>query len=239
MSAPAQLFTHLPEPAANSCRILWIRHGETAWNTEKRFQGHLDIPLNDTGHLQARQLAARLHSAGEHGALKIHSVHSSDLTRAEQTAQALNSALGFEALALGTHAALRERHYGALAGLTADEMAQQHPEVYKKLTQRDPQAPLPGGESLQAFYDRITQAAQALALQHIGHTLAVVVHGGVLDCIYRHTQALPLQPARTWLLANTSVNVIDHSASGWLLRSWGDTLHLEHGGRDEVDQRVA
>ncbi len=236
MSAPAQLFTHLPEPAANSCRILWIRHGETAWNTEKRFQGHLDIPLNETGQLQARQLAARLHSASEGRFLKISGIHSSDLTRAQQTAQALAAPLG---LALNTHTALRERHYGALSGLTADEMAQQHPAVYKKLTQRDPQAPLPDGESLQVFYDRVTQAAHALAMQHIGHTLAVVVHGGVLDCIYRHAQGLPLQPTRTWLLANTSVNVIDHSTSGWLLRSWGDTLHLEQASRDEVDQRVA
>ena len=236
MSAPAIHFTHLPEPAENSCRILWIRHGETAWNTEKRFQGHLDIALNETGQLQARQLAARLHSASKHRFLTINGIHSSDLMRARQTAQALAAPLG---LALSTHTTLRERHYGALSGLTADEMAQQHPEIYEKLTQRQPQAPLPGGEFLQVFYDRVTQAAHALALQHIGHTLAVVVHGGVLDCIYRHSQGLPLQPTRTWLLANTSVNVIDHSASGWLLRSWGDTLHLEHGGRDEVDQRVA
>ena len=236
MSAPAYDFTHLPEPDAAHCRILWVRHGETAWNTEKRFQGHLDIALNANGVAQAEQLASRLQSARGQAAVNVTGLHSSDLKRARQTAQALTDALG---LPLNTHSALRERNYGALSGLTADEMAQRHPDVYQSLTRRLPEAPLPEGESLLAFYNRVTQAADALAMQHLGQTLVVVVHGGVLDCLYRKAQSLPLSPPRTWLLANASVNVIDHHPSGWLLRSWGDNLHLEQSGQDEVDGRVA
>ena len=69
-------------------RVLAIRHGETAWNVDTRIQGHLDIPLNDTGRWQAARLAQAL--AGE----RIAAIYSSDLQRAHATAQALGAATG-------------------------------------------------------------------------------------------------------------------------------------------------
>jgi hypothetical protein len=68
-----------PKPDATTDLIL-IRHGETAWNRELRFQGHADVPLNDIGHEQARRLGLRL--AGE----TVQHILSSDLMRAQQTA---------------------------------------------------------------------------------------------------------------------------------------------------------
>ena len=64
---------------AAATRLLIIRHGETAWNAERRIQGHTDIPLNDTGRQQARALAEALTDS------PIHAVYSSDLQRAEET----------------------------------------------------------------------------------------------------------------------------------------------------------
>ncbi|WP_197285579.1 histidine phosphatase family protein, partial [Burkholderia sp. E168m22] len=90
-------------------QILFIRHGETAWNRIKRIQGHIDIPLADTGLAQAQRLAARLGREARDGA-RIDAVYSSDLMRAQQTAQPFADALG---LPLLLREGLRERSYGA------------------------------------------------------------------------------------------------------------------------------
>jgi len=91
-------------------RILAIRHGETAWNVDTRIQGHLDIPLNETGLQQARWLAQAL-AAGD----ELHAIYASDLSRAHVTAQTLANAAG---LAVTAHQGLRERAFGDFQGRT-------------------------------------------------------------------------------------------------------------------------
>ena len=97
-----------------SCRICLIRHGETAWNAERRLQGHLDLPLNETGLAQAE--AAARHLADEPFA----ALYSSDLLRTRQTATPLARGLGREMI---REPRLRERHYGHFQGLTYEEAA--------------------------------------------------------------------------------------------------------------------
>ena len=94
-------------------RIIAIRHGETAWNVDTRIQGHLDIPLNDTGHWQARQLGRAL--AHE----PVTAIYSSDLQRAMATAQAVADTTGAPLL---PERDLRERHFGTLEGHTFREV---------------------------------------------------------------------------------------------------------------------
>ena len=84
-------------------RIIAVRHGETAWNVDTRIQGHIDIPLNDTGWWQARQLARAL--ANE----PIAAIYASDLQRAHATAQAVADATGAPLVA---DPGLRERSFG-------------------------------------------------------------------------------------------------------------------------------
>lgn len=92
--------------------IIFARHCQTAWNAEGRIQGHADIPLNDLGRRQAKELSQRL------AAVKISKVYSSDLSRAIETAQHVqNSPLGFVIL----DRRLRECHFGELNGMTKDE----------------------------------------------------------------------------------------------------------------------
>ena len=80
-----------------------IRHGETAWNAEKRLQGHTDIPLNSHGVSQARQMAQALKKTG----LAFDVLYSSDLKRAADTANAIEELFGIQA---SIDDALRERH---------------------------------------------------------------------------------------------------------------------------------
>jgi 2,3-bisphosphoglycerate-dependent phosphoglycerate mutase len=208
-----------------STRVLAIRHGETAWNVETRIQGHLDIPLNDTGRWQAARLAEAL---GDEG---ITALYSSDLARACKTAQAIAQRLG-----VGVHldAGLRERAFGVFEGLTFAEIEARWPQQAERWRARDPAFGAEGGETLQAFYERCVATARGLAARHPGQTIALVAHGGVMDCLYRAATRVDLHAPRSWQLGNASINRLLHSEGGFTLVGWSDTSHLEAGGRDET-----
>src|SRR5262245_31452570 len=173
-------------------RIIAVRHGETAWNVDTRIQGHLDIPLNDTGRWQAEQLARGLaepHGDAEHNS--ISAIYSSDLQRAYQTARAIAAATGAP---LKTHTGLRERGFGAFEGLTYAEIEQRWPEDSAHWRRRTPDwAPPPAtgrtdalsGESLLQVRERVTRAVAELAVPHAGGLIVLVAHGGVMDQLYR------------------------------------------------------
>jgi probable phosphoglycerate mutase len=202
----------------HTTRLLVIRHGETAWNTEGRIQGHIDIPLNDKGRWQAERLAQAL--AGE----ELHAIYSSDLQRARHTAEAVASAMDIE---LNLHTGLRERHFGRLEGHTQAEVAEKWPDEGRRWRQRDPSYGPEGGETLQAFYDRSVSVLTALAEQHMGQSIAVVAHGGVLDCFYRAANRLPIEAQRTWKVGNACVNRLLYSPEGFAMLAWADDRHLD------------
>lgn len=222
--------------------IILIRHGETAWNAERRLQGHLDIPLNDEGLRQAALLAHALAgaspgaSSGQPGG-KIDHLVSSDLQRARQTAQAIADAHG---LTLAIDPALRERGYGGFEGLLYSEIEARFPHEFAAWQARDVEARLPEGknrgESFHEFYDRAIAAILALAARHPGRTLAIVAHGGVLECAYRRALGLPLETPRDFKVFNASINRFRyHPADNRLeLQSWGEVAHLQPAVLDEL-----
>ena len=203
---------------SEATRILAIRHGQTAWNAAGRIQGHRDIGLDDTGQRQAKALAQALR--GE----PLHAVYSSDLLRACQTAQPLASING---LPLHQDTGLRERAFGSFEGLTFDEIAQRWPEQAQRWRQRDPDFSPGGGETLTAFFKRCVDSATRLAAGHVGQTIALVAHGGVLDMLYRAAARLDLRAPRTWDLGNAGVNRLLYSTEGFVIVGWNDRLHLE------------
>jgi probable phosphoglycerate mutase len=122
---------------------------------------------------------------------------------------------------------LRERHFGHFEGATFEEIAQRWPEDARRWRQRDPDFGPLGGEALQAFFDRSVAAAHRLAAAHAGQTIALVAHGGVLDCLYRAATRLELQAPRTWQVGNATVNRLLWTPEGFTLVGWNDTTHLE------------
>ncbi|MDO9237152.1 MAG: histidine phosphatase family protein [Aquabacterium sp.] len=199
-------------------RLLVIRHGETPWNTETRVQGHIDIPLNDKGKWQAARMGRALVGEG------IDAIYSSDLQRAHHTANALGQAVG---VPVQLDARLRERHFGRLEGMTPDEVTAQWPEEAARWRQRDPSYGPQGGEPLQLFHDRCVEAITHLASQHLGQTIAVVAHGGVLDCFYREANGVPVEVPRSWTIGNASINRLLYTPQGLRMLAWADTRHLE------------
>lgn len=213
--------------SSDSCRICLVRHGETAWNTEHRLQGHIDIPLNETGLSQAEATARTLARAG----LRFSALYSSDLQRASQTAAAIARV---HALPTSQDARLRERHYGHFQGLTHDEAEARHPDCFRRFKARDPHFALPErGESLTDLAARIHAALEEIAQRHKGEAVLVVTHGGVLDIVHRLATGQPLETARDFPIPNAALNWIEHSAGSWRLIAWADESHL-HGALDEL-----
>jgi probable phosphoglycerate mutase len=209
----------------HATRLLAIRHGETAWNVDTRIQGQLDIPLNDTGRWQAERMAAAL--ADE----PLQAIYASDLGRAHDTALALGRATG---LPVQLEPGLRERGFGVFEGRTFREIEAEWPEGSLRWRRRDPGFGPEGGETLEDFYERCIHTATRLARRHLGESIALVAHGGVLDCLYRAGARVGLQAPRTWQLHNTGINRLLYTAEGFTLVGWGDTLHLETGALDET-----
>lgn len=215
-------------------QILFIRHGETAWNRIKRIQGHIDIPLADTGVAQARRLAARLARETRDGVL-IDAIYSSDLMRAQQTAQPAADALG---LPLVLREGLRERAYGVFQGHDSTEIEARFPDAYAVWQTRDPGFEPDGGESQRAFYHRVLHALEPIVAAHPGGRIACVAHGGVLDCVYRFANGIDLDAPRSYQLLNTSINVVDYADGRAHVVQWADVSHLSEASDDDGYSRV-
>lgn len=199
-------------------RIIAIRHGQTDWNAEGRLQGQLDIPLNVLGRRQAASLAEALRDEG------LAAVISSDLGRAWHTAQALAAPLG---LPLRAEPGLRERCFGALQGHTRAQIDQQWPALARRWHSREPDFAPQGAESLRDFSARTLACVERLAAAHAGATIALVSHGGVLDCLYRAATRLALDAPRSWVLPNAAINRLLHTPQGLSLVGWNDGAHLD------------
>ena len=199
-------------------RIIAIRHGETTWNVDARIQGHLDVPLNDTGRRQAALLAQAL--ADE----PIAAIYASDLSRAWETAQCLARALEVD---VTSEKGLRERCFGDFEGKTFAEIEVLLPEQAMRWRKRDPEFAPSGGESLLNLRGRVIEAAERLAAEHPGELIALVGHGGVMDVLYREATRLDLQAPRTWALGNAAINRLLWSPQGFSLVGWADTQHLD------------
>ena len=209
-------------------KLLLIRHGETEWNSLRRIQGQLDIPLNEVGHGQARAVAMRL------GATPVVAVYTSDLARSSQTAEPIAAACG---VAVRVDRRLRERHFGQLQGCYYEVLQKSDPERHRRMQARDLEFDMDGGETLPDLHRRVTEALHDIAARHPEGTVVVVTHGGVLDCAYRLASGLALDAPRTHGLFNASVNTVEVEGDGYRLVDWGDVEHLG-APADEIDTRL-
>ena len=204
-------------PSRPVTELILIRHGETEFNRQGRFQGWIDAPLNEHGRRQAERLAAQL--AHE----RIDALHCSDLLRARQTAAPAAAALGLVAQA---DARLREQGFGVLEGLTFAEARERQPEALDGWCRHQADAAPPGGESVRAFHDRVVSAVRDIAARQAGGRIAVVTHGGVLDMVWRAAHGLPLDGPRVCLIPNTGLNRVAVDAERLEISGWGEDAHL-------------
>lgn len=197
--------------------LVLVRHGETDMNRELRFQGHVDVPLNATGHEQARRVAARL--AGE----AAQAVYASDLLRAQQTAHPIAGGLALRAV---PEAGLREQSFGRVDGMRVDDIQREHPDAWASWLRFDEHYAMPEGESTHAFHARVMEAVQRVVAAHPEQVIVVVTHGGVLDMIYRTARSLGLSGPRQSDIPNAGLNRIRVREGTLEILSWADTRHL-------------
>jgi probable phosphoglycerate mutase len=186
-----------------SRRIVCLRHGQTLWNVEQRFQGHSDIPLDETGVAQAARAASLLAS------LRPTMIVSSDLQRANDTALALGRLIGID---VAVDKDFRERGGGQWEGLTREEIAARWPEEYAAWE-------APDGEPVTDVAARVATAMRRWAARVDDDGLLVVVsHGAALRLGICELLGLPeeLWPALGGL-GNCSWSVLQEGRKGWRL----------------------
>jgi broad specificity phosphatase PhoE len=197
-------------------RILLIRHGETDWNAEERWQGFAPTELNALGHEQAKALADYLVQR------PIAAIYSSDLPRTWQTALPLARALGLEPQ---PDPRWREINLGVFQGLTHAEMEQQYPdEVIARKADLWGYA-YPQGESRRDLGNRARAAWEYVVTNTNGQEAAIISHGGTIRTLLwilfgEEDEKLHMP------IPNTSITTIDVKAGRYMLHAVGETPHL-------------
>ena len=166
-----------PEPEGPpGTRLLLVRHAQSAWNAEGRWQGWADPPLSDLGRRQSHAAAMTL-SRRER---PVDVVVASDLERAVATAAVFTRVLGLGPVEV--EAGLRERDVGDFTGLTRAEIEARWPGMVGSFVQTSP----PGGETADQVLGRALPAIHRVAARHPGRDVLVVSHGGVIRNLEHH-----------------------------------------------------
>ena len=180
--------------------LLLIRHAESVGNTEGRFQGQVDYPLSERGREQAAALARRMFVAPPDA------VYASPLSRAWDTALEVAEASGKAAVALP---AVMEYDFGAISGLTWQEILERYPEPAAVQRHGGGAFPLwPGEEGREVFQQRVTRSLYDLEARHAGQTVVVVSHAGPIQAFLIDVLQLPYVRPIPFTIENTSISVV-------------------------------
>jgi len=185
--------------AAVTRDFIFVRHGETDWNREKRVQGSKGAPMNPAGHEQAKGLARVLWE------VPLAAVYSSELPRALETASYV---AGPHRVNVTTDPRLNEIHHGDWEGLAESELPDY--ELYKKWREDPTSVTLPGAESLAQVRDRAVEAMREIAARHPASEglVAVVSHQIVLAVLKCHVLDRPWNQIRRLALGVASYEVL-------------------------------
>jgi broad specificity phosphatase PhoE len=210
----------------SSSIVYLIRHGETDWNRDGRWQGHRDVPLSVAGRAQAKRLAHRLSKSEP----RFDSLFSSDLSRALETARILGGALGLRPTATPE---LREINLGTWAGKTREEIALAFPGEWLRM-QRNEDIPRGGGETFSAFQRRILEWLNRATKDQERRTICAVTHGGCIRAVLLHTLGLTwAERDRIPSIDNGSITIVERSAGEWKVVRMNDAQGLRDPRAEE------
>jgi broad specificity phosphatase PhoE len=195
-------------------QVFLVRHGETDYNAQGILQGYSPVPLSARGRQQAALVAERL------AAIQAHVLYSSDIWRAQETADIIGERLG---LPVQPCTGLREWYVGTWTGKTADEY-----QAHLQALGAHPVTHVPeGGESQVQTRDRMVAQMQAFARQHSHDTILCVSHGKAIDLLIRSILGLDVMLPSAYRIANTSVNIFSYQNDTWEIITLNEIRHLE------------
>lgn len=202
---------------SQSREVYLIRHGQTDFNVQKRWQGAMDTPLNEEGQRQALLLGEYMRQNHQ-----VDHVYSSDLSRAWDTAVTIAEIVGVKAL---PDVRLRETDVGVFQGYTGDELNSLYPDELKQFRSGRKDFVIPNGGSLAQVEARAYAAFNDLLGKTSGN-LALVSHGGWIGMLLR--RLFPEIDERGGLyITNTSITTLVGGANHWELASVSVTPHLD------------
>jgi broad specificity phosphatase PhoE len=181
-------------------RLHLVRHGQTDWNLEGRWQGQADVALNDQGREQAQQSAEKLRP------VPLVAIYSSDLIRAAETARAI-AVVNPAPLVLEPR--LREIHQGEWQGLLVEEIKARYAEAFQQRRANPLTMASPGGETTQQVRQRALAALSDLLVKHPQGNVAVVSHGYILAVLITHFHNIPFERVWEQIPQNGEIIVLD------------------------------
>ena len=210
-----------PDPPATTqphrVRLIFIRHGSSTWNEERRIQGQLDPPLSARGEDQAARLAERLKDKKPAG------FYSSDLSRAAATAGAIAARIGREPMLMPE---LREIALGEWEGLDREQIRAAYPQQWEQWTSSPTWDLVPGSEGTSAFEARVGAALDDLLGRHRTGEVLIVTHGGVIQVALLRILGRGSNGLFPFTIENTSLTVLEGRPGRWVVARVNDTCHL-------------
>lgn len=187
--------------------IILVRHGETDWNREGRYQGKRDIPLNERGREQARALAEGLKG------VRFDAAWASPLSRARDTALAVLEKQASK-LELGSEPGLAEIDHGEWEGLLASEVAERWPGMLESWRASPHTVQMPGGETAADVQGRAVRAIRKLVAECEGRTLLVAAHDAVNKALLCWASQAPLSSFWRFKQDSTALNCLQFEGAG-------------------------
>ena len=196
-------------------RLYFMRHGETVWNTERRYQGMTDIELSEEGLRQAECAAKRFKN------IKIDKIYASPLKRAMKTAEKIAAEKGLEIISEDD---FREIHFGEWEG--------KYGESYTNFIREPHKYGFPGEGSVENVINRIKPGIDKLIAEDEGNVL-IVSHGGIIRLMIMYIMGLDSSWFTKMWINNTGVSIVEIKNDRRLLLTLNDSAHLAETGQNE------
>lgn len=167
-------------------KLCLVRHGQTDWNLEGRYQGQSDIPLNENGRAQARTLALQLQGQ------PFGAVYTSDLERARETAGIIAAPLR---LPITTDIRLREINQGEWEGRLVEIIKARYADLWQQRSVDPASVRPPGGETVGEVAARVHAALDDIACIQPNASVLIVSHGLALATAICNVRGIPVGQA--------------------------------------------
>ncbi len=210
-------------------KLILVRHGQTDYNAQFRYQGQSDIPLNEVGLAQAEKLRMRLSD------FQFDMAYCSDLQRARRTAEIIlrDHSSGLEATSTPL---LREVNGGGFEGLTWSEISDRYPEISRQWSEDRAAISPPDGESLNHAVERIIRFLEQFKTipPSEERTVLIATHGGVIGVLLCYLMGMDLNRIWQWRTDTCSITIVSLYEKGAILSLYNDINHLGQPTADEV-----